>query len=303
MAKSLFAWAFSLVAVSCLLFDTKAAESKKRPSSAKPATLTMVVMDPLAAPLSCPCVEGYAQRKYEVLARQLEKTTGESIRVVFSESLEVALKGEAKGKADLIIGKDSVVRADAKAAKLKTKAIARLTGKNGLTTQTGLIVVHAKDTAKSVSDLKGYKIIFGPKECDEKHAAAMDLLKKNGVTIPEKLAIDEACSEGASKVVELGKSGKTAAVISSYAEPLLEGCGTIKKGDLKVVGKTKPVPFVTAFVNRQLNAKRRTALQNALDETSLQPEVLVALESLVGFEPIEADKKKQEKASVAIKKK
>lgn len=27
--------------------------------------LSLVVMDPLAAPLSCPCVEGYAQRKYE----------------------------------------------------------------------------------------------------------------------------------------------------------------------------------------------------------------------------------------------
>ena len=30
--------------------------------------LTLVVMDPLAAPLSCPCVEGYAQRDYEKLA-------------------------------------------------------------------------------------------------------------------------------------------------------------------------------------------------------------------------------------------
>jgi len=31
--------------------------------------LSLVVMDPLAAPLSCPCVEGYAQRKYEPIAR------------------------------------------------------------------------------------------------------------------------------------------------------------------------------------------------------------------------------------------
>jgi hypothetical protein len=30
--------------------------------------LTIVVMDPLALPLSCPCVKGYAQRKYETLA-------------------------------------------------------------------------------------------------------------------------------------------------------------------------------------------------------------------------------------------
>ncbi|MBW3598872.1 MAG: hypothetical protein KY475_16560, partial [Planctomycetes bacterium] len=41
------------------------------PASRAEAPLTMVVMDPLAAPLSCPCVEGYAQRKYEALAAHL----------------------------------------------------------------------------------------------------------------------------------------------------------------------------------------------------------------------------------------
>ena len=35
--------------------------------------LTVVVMDPLAAPLSCPCVEGYAQRRYEVLGEYLSR--------------------------------------------------------------------------------------------------------------------------------------------------------------------------------------------------------------------------------------
>ena len=46
---------------------------------------------------------------------------------------------------------------------------------------------------------------------------------------------------------------KAAAVISSYAEPLLEGCGSIKKGDLRVVGQTQPVPFVTALVSDELD--------------------------------------------------
>ncbi len=38
--------------------------------------LTMVVMDPLALPLSCPCVQGYAQRNYDKLAEALEKDLG-----------------------------------------------------------------------------------------------------------------------------------------------------------------------------------------------------------------------------------
>ena len=36
-------------------------------------SLTIVVMDPLSKPLSCPCVEGYAQREYKALAAFLEK--------------------------------------------------------------------------------------------------------------------------------------------------------------------------------------------------------------------------------------
>ncbi len=118
-------------------------------------------MDPLAAPLSCPCVEGYAQRKYEKLAEYLEPLLGRPVRLTFSESLSVALKGKAEGRADLIIGKDSVVRADAKSVNLKVTALASLTGKDGATSQTGLFVVPAADPAKKVADLAGYRIFFG----------------------------------------------------------------------------------------------------------------------------------------------
>ena len=47
----------------------------------------MVVMDPLAAPLSCPCVAGYAQRKYEVLGEYLSKRLGRPVVVTFAESI------------------------------------------------------------------------------------------------------------------------------------------------------------------------------------------------------------------------
>ncbi|MGB0762267.1 MAG: hypothetical protein ACPGPS_22145, partial [Rubripirellula sp.] len=64
--------------------SSKAAESAQ--------ALTMIVMDPLAAPLSCPCVEGYAQRDYTVLAKHLETVLNRKVSVVFSESLPSALK-------------------------------------------------------------------------------------------------------------------------------------------------------------------------------------------------------------------
>lgn len=256
-----------------------AIEAKESQSS-----ITMVVMDPLAAPLSCPCVEGYAQRKYEVLASHLEKTLGCEVKLAFGESLAAALK-KTNGKADLIIGKDSVVRADAKAAKLGVAIVGRLTDQAGSTDQFGMIVVNRDDPAKSVKDLDGYTIIFGPSEAEEKHSAPLRMLEQAGVAIPKSLTIDLACSDGACKVIDLGPKSKTAAVISSYAQPLLEGCGTIKKGDLRVVAKTAPVPFVSAFVAKDLDASTKKQVQKSLLGLSTEPKVLEAIESLVGFLP------------------
>ena len=87
--------------------------------AAPPAeALTLVVMDPLAKPLSCPCVQGYAQRDYELLAARLERDLKRPITIVFNESLQAALDGDAKGRADIVVGKHSVVLYDAARAKL-----------------------------------------------------------------------------------------------------------------------------------------------------------------------------------------
>ncbi len=261
---------------------------ERAPAASEPQPLSLVVMDPLAAPLSCPCVEGYAQRKYEQLAEYLEQTLGRPVRLTFSESLRTALAGKAKGRADLIIGKDSVVRADAKAARVAVTAVINLTGKDGATTQTGLIVVPAGDPAQRVSDLSGYRIFFGAPECDEKHAAAIELLRSSGVAVPDKIETSAACSDGACKTLELGAGVRSAAVISSYAKPLLEGCGTVKKGDLRVIGETAPVPFITAFVADGLPAAERDRLHEALLAAGTRPELCAALETLLGFVPLGA---------------
>jgi ABC-type phosphate/phosphonate transport system substrate-binding protein len=259
-----------------------------RKASASGAEISLVVMDPLAAPLSCPCVEGYAQRKYEKLAAFLAKQTGRKVRLTFAESLAQALKGKAAGRADIIIGKDSVVRSDAKKAKLTLKVAGRLTDKEGRTTQYGMIVVPKDDEARKVADLKGYRILFGPTDCQEKYDAPIALLKSAGVAIPKKIEVSAACSDGACKILEFGDDIRAAAVISSYAAPLLEGCGTIKKGDLRVVGKTAPVPFVTAFTTSSLSTEDRGVMAKSLLAVGEHPDLCIALETLVGFVPKDA---------------
>jgi ABC-type phosphate/phosphonate transport system substrate-binding protein len=246
--------------------------------------LTIVVMDPLSAPLSCPCVAGYAQRDYDKLGKYLEKQLGRPVTVHFSETLTVALQKKTNGKVDVVIGKESVVRNEAKELKVGVSAIAALTGKDGKTTQSGLFVVAGKDPALTVTDLKGYRIVFGKPDADEKHAAALKLLKELGVKVDGKLETCLSCTEGATKVVEAGKSGdKLATVVSSYAQPLLEGCGTIKKGDVRVIGETAPVPFIVAFINDEMPSIDREAITKALMAVGKEPELCKVMETKLGF--------------------
>ena len=104
--------------------------------------LRIVVMDPLAERLSCPCVRGYAQRKYDRLGAFLGKRLGCAVRVVYGESLAEIL-GRTGGKADLIIGKQSVIVYDAAQLGKPVRPIAMLTSKTGSTVLTGLFVVIA----------------------------------------------------------------------------------------------------------------------------------------------------------------
>ncbi|HMO34458.1 MAG TPA: PhnD/SsuA/transferrin family substrate-binding protein [Gemmatales bacterium] len=268
--------------------ETKADEKK--------GSLCLVVMDPLAAPLSCECVKGYAQRDYEKLARYLEVELNTPVEVHFSETLGTALERKTKGLADIIIGKYSVVLAQGKSSQLKVVPLASLTGKDGSTTQTGLIVVPTKDPALTVADLKGYRIYFGTTDAEEKYQAALQLFKDSEVELATDVQHEHcsACSDGAIAILDLHKNGiKAAAVISSYAKPLLEGCGTIKKGDLRVVGETDPVPFVTAFAHEKLTTAERHRIQQALLQIHKSQELLDALESKAGFVAIQIASKKK----------
>jgi ABC-type phosphate/phosphonate transport system substrate-binding protein len=261
-------------------------------TAAEPDALVMVVNDPLSSELACACVQGYAQRDYEKLAKHLSAKLGRPVKACFGESLAGTLTKKSDGKADIIIGKESVVAHDAKENKIDAVPVAALSGKDGKTTMTGLVVVAGKDPALGAADLKDYKVLFGEAKAVEKHAAPMALFKDLGVPVPAKPETCLTCSVGATKVVDAGKNGeKVAAVISSYAKPLLEGCGTVQKGDLRVVGETDPVPFIVAFVNEKLPEATRTEIQKALMGIGSDKDLCTALETKDGFVALPAKKK------------
>lgn len=284
-------WGLLLSAVAIVAWSGILAAAEPALTLVVPA-LTLVIMDPLAAPLSCPCVKGYAQRDYTKLGAHLEKALGQPVAVVFGESLAkvVGTVGEGKNApADIVIGKRSVVATDGKSTKRTLLPVADLTDLKGSTTQHGLVVVRGDDKAASIGDLANHRVILGVQSCDEKHAAARALFATAGITIAGDGPFAEACSDGAEEVIEAGKNGEAVAtVISSYAQPLLEGCGTIKKGDLKVVGETAEVPFITAFVDGRLNEKIRAAIVEALLAVRHDPVLRLAIETKRGFLAVDA---------------
>jgi hypothetical protein len=142
--------------------------------------------------------------------------------------------------------------------------------------------------------LGDYRILFGPEHCDEKYKAAISVLKGVGTKIPDKIETVGSCADGAVKVVDLFKSNeKIAAVISSYAVPLLEGCGNVKKGDLRVVGETDPVPFIVAFANTNLSEEALGKIQKTLFEIGKDEKLRKVLETKSGFVPVSEPAKKK----------
>jgi ABC-type phosphate/phosphonate transport system substrate-binding protein/outer membrane protein assembly factor BamB len=247
--------------------------------------LTMVVMDPLAKELACACVGGYAQRDYLKLAEFLRVQLNRPVEVVFADGLDKAVRQAGSRRLALVVGKESVVQSDARLSGMSLRPLCRLTDKAGLTTLTGLFVVRAPDPAKSVADLAGQRILFGPADSAEKHSAALAMLIESGVTPPATLETRGGCSDAALDVQEADASNALAAVISSYALPLLEGCESIERGSLRVVGETRPVPFVTVFASAALSPETTAQIQTALQEVRNDPELLRVMDSLAGFVP------------------
>lgn len=243
------------------------------------STLHVVVTDPATAGTQA----GSGPRDYAQLGAFLEQRLGRPITLSFAPDLAAA-RQQAETPVDVVIGQYSTVQHRAAQAHLCVRPVAMLTDREGQTTQRGLFVVRSDDPAHKLADLRDRKILLGPSYAEERHAAALRALSNDWIFISsDDVTTAETCGEAALAVLE----GKTdATVLSSYCLPLLEARGAIKKGSLRVIGHTEPVPFITVFATSRLDAVARERLVAALVGVAQDAAVARALESPSGFVPL-----------------
>jgi ABC-type phosphate/phosphonate transport system substrate-binding protein len=256
----------------------------KPPKTNEP--ILFVVMDPLAKELACACVKGYGQRDYRKLAARFEKATKQHVSIEFSDDLAESMKSVGSGREMILVGDQSLVAEGAKKAGLKCHPVCALTDPEGSTTLGGLFIARSDDPAKELKDLKGRTVLFGVADGDAKFAAGLAALRAAGVEPPDQPEKRGSYSDAALDVLDSQLSPPPVAMIPSYALRLLEGCGSVKPGNLKVIGKTQPVPFITVFVADSIAADKTEKILKALLSIKGDSKLLKAMESRDGFEPL-----------------
>lgn len=253
----------------------------------KDDSLLLIVADPLARELACACVKGYGQRDYRKLTQHLQSSLKQHVAIEFSDDVAETLSSIAPSRDVLIIGDDSLIAHSLKKAGLKSHAICELTDTEGETTHTASFVVRSDDDARDLKQIRGRKFFFGIPEVDEKYKSSIAALREAGIDVPDKAEKHLSYSDAALDLLDSNASPLPLAIIPSYAMRMLEGCGSVKPGNLRVIAKTKPSRFITVFLSDATPADKQQKITKALLAVKSDANLLTALESRDGFKPIE----------------
>ena len=256
----------------------------------KSGPLLLVVMDPLAKELACACVKGYGQRDYRKLAAHLGTALKQPISIEFSDDLADSMALAQPGQEVIVVGERSVVSQGAKQGAVKCRPVCSLTDQDGATAMAGMFVARSGDSAKELKDLAGRQVYFGLAGSDENLAAMRAALRAVGVAEPAAPAKRAPHSDVALDVLDSQATPPPVALIPGYALRLLEGCGSIRPGELKVVGQTQPLPFITVFLGDTIPAEKQEKILRTLLAVQGDAKLLKAMESRDGFKPLPAPK-------------
>jgi outer membrane protein assembly factor BamB/ABC-type phosphate/phosphonate transport system substrate-binding protein len=266
---------------------TLAQTSAQKKPAADP--LVLIVLDPLSRELACACVKGFGQRDYRKLSGRLQEKLNQRVSIEFSDDLADTVELLGPGREFLVIGDRSQVTHAATKAKLKLDPVCELSDRDGSSTLAASFVVRSDDSARELKDLAGRKVLMGLAQTDERFALSQAALRDAGIEPPkpEKHLI---YTDAALDLLDSEATPLPFAVVPSYALVMLQGCGSVKPGNLKVIGQTRPAPFITAFLSSNIPAERKRRIVTELLAVQSDPKLLEALETKEGFRPLSHSK-------------
>lgn len=253
--------------------------------AARAEPLTLLVADPLSRELACACVPGFGQRDYRRLARHLQGTLRRPVAVEFTDDVADSLGRLPAGAEILVVGERSTTAAAATRSGRSLRPVAELTGLDGATTVAAVFTARRDDPAAGVADLAGRTIFVGLAEADAAQGALKSALDAAALQPVPQLVARGAGAKVGLDVLDSTATPPPVAVMPEYVLRLLEGCGSITPGSLKVIGRTAPQPFITVFVGEATEPEPAARLRQAL--LDLDAPLRQALESSEGFRALD----------------
>ncbi len=212
-------------------------------------------------------------------------TVKQRVAIEFSDDLAESIARAGAGREVIVIGDRSAVAHGAHQAGLKCQPVAALTGLDGETTLAAAFVARSSDSAKSLKEITGRKILFGLTEADGKGAAAVAALR----------AAAWSCQPSWSGAQSTPTPRSTCWTVTRTRCPW-PWCPLTRSASwraaaaprpaLKVIATTQPVPFITVFMADAIAAKKREMILSALFGIKGDAKLLKALESRDGFKTL-----------------
>ena len=234
---------------------------RKDASEPKPA-LVVGVCDPLCKETASPCIQASAKRNYRAFARAVKERAGIELDLRYYGFDEHLVQAVQKGEVSAVIAKTWTALSATKG--LVWERLADIPRQDGVNEVSGVFITRTDSPLSTIQELDGKTIVMGPDLAYEKSYAARRALSDAGVK-PGPVSILDACIPVASAVFE---KKADAGVVSSYVVDFggLRLVGDPK--DFKVIGKTKPIPFITFAVSAEVDPAVREKLQCTLLEMS-----------------------------------
>ncbi len=219
------------------------------------------VSEPFCEETACGCVGAHGRRSYRGLGEAARKA---GVELSFSYfKLESGLAAAvAAGAVDGAIAKAWTVLRAARAAGRPFERICDLPLPDGSGKLAGVFIAPSGSPIRSLADLSGKRLAVGRSESYENSHAVDRTLRGLGIALGAREEYP-GCLQAALSVVE-GKCD--AAVVSSYCPRygLYDMLGP--KADLRSIGETAAIPFVTFALSERADRGLRSRLREALLE-------------------------------------